>query len=317
MACLSPLTNKFPALIHAEIFTQSNRGMWDITIKFPIALSGKNLLAGYTIDITDRKKAEKENNDLQAQLLYSEKLAALGTLSAGVGHEILNPLAIIKGFSNRLAKKLRIADPKEDVDKIWNAIARSVVRIENIINGLTIHARVDNDTIEAVDVNETINEVLSFILSLKHGDLIEIHQNLTAVNSIARGNKGKFHQVMFNIIKNAFDALEVRPSGRQIIIETLSAGENVIIHVSDNGSGIPRDAISRIFEPFFTTKVVGKGTGLGLSISKTIIEKFGGTITVSSDVGVGTKFTITLPRMNTQTEQIHPFIVDKLFNETN
>ena len=251
-------------------------------------------LLGISEDITERKKAAQEKKNLQDQLFHSEKLASIGTIAAGVAHEINNPLAIIKGTVGNLARRITSVDDGKRIKTINHAIDRVV----SIVNGLRAYARVDTDRMEAIDINKVIIDTIPLVNDIVRSAGITICQNLDPDVPHVRGNIGKIQQVIINLLNNASDALKERPTDRQINIETLHPdGETVTLRISDNGPGIPAAILGKILDPFFTTKEVGKGTGLGLSISSSIIESFGGTFSVSSVYGEGASFHITLPRM--------------------
>ena len=249
------------------------------------------------IDLTDRKRAEREKRDLQAQLLHSEKLASIGTMAAGVAHEINNPLAIVSGFTDLLGGRLQAFDPKF-ADRTLTAIHNSINRIVSIVNGLRTYARSDTDHVEAIDINKVIIETIPLVQDIAKSNGIAIRQNLATGATHVRGNIGKIQQVLINLLNNARDALLERPTDRQVTIETIPDEENVTIILSDNGPGIPEAILGRILDPFFTTKEAGKGTGLGLSITSSIIKSFGGSLKVSSKQGEGATFHIRLQRMS-------------------
>ena len=251
-------------------------------------------LLGISEDITERKNAEKEKNELQTQLFYAEKLAAIGTLVAGIAHEISNPLAIVRGYSHILGKKLKEIDP-ENHDMTATTINNAIDRIVIIINGLRTYVSADTVHMEVLDINKVIFETISLVQETLKETGIEIRHNLAKDLPHVRCNVGKIQQVLINLLNNAIDALKQLPEGRRISIETLVKEEDVIILLSDNGPGVPEDILGKIMDPFFTTKEVGKGTGLGLSVSSAIIESLGGTFKVSSKVGEGATFHITLP----------------------
>lgn len=267
----------------------------------PVRNSSNEIYAGMVIsqNVTSLKQTEREKNELQTQLFHTEKLASIGAVVAGVAHEINNPLAIIKGFSSILAKKLKEVSPIDD-GKILHTIDKSIDRIVAIVNGLRTYARSDTDHLESIDINKVIVETIPLVHEIAKKDGIDIRLNLAPDLLYVNGNIGKFQQVLINLVNNARDALHQRPSDRQIVIETFVKEGNVTILVSDNGPGIPEAILGRILEPFFTTKEVGKGTGLGLSISSAIVESFGGSFNVYSKEGEGATFLMTLSRMEQQ-----------------
>ena len=242
-------------------------------------------------EIAERKKAEKEKTDMQKQIFQTSKLASIGELAAGVGHEINNPLAIIFGYMEKISNKYRkeIPDLIEPIDIVLN----STERIKKIVDGLRTFARMDTEHIQTVNVHKTINDSISLIETIYKQENIIIENLYKADKSEIKGNIGKLQQVIMNLFSNAKDALSQR--GGTIKIETRNKRNKVILKFSDDGVGIKKEDLDRIFDTFFTTKEVGKGTGLGLGISHSIIEGMNGKIEVDSEYGIGTEFTITLP----------------------
>ncbi|MBF0313293.1 MAG: PAS domain S-box protein [Oligoflexia bacterium] len=251
-------------------------------------------------NITKLKNYEKERSEIQAKLFYTEKLAAIGTLAAGVAHEINNPLTIIIGNADIIENRYRLLDENSSI-KSFHAIQNAIERITAVINGLRAYAIPDSDQTEKVNIHELIKETLHFLEGIYRRDNMAIETQLTASNHFVQANKGKIHQVLLNLLVNAKDAIEDKRSKEptyagRIKIITADSNEHLQIEISDNGSGISPDIIPRLFDPFVTTKSPGKGTGLGLSICQTIIKSFSGTISVNSEKGVGTSFEILIPK---------------------
>ena len=271
-----------------------NSGEWrDVEMHAsPLQHQGKTMLFAIVNDVSERKRVERENQTIQAQLAHSAKLASIGTLAAGVAHEINNPLTILKGYSEILARRLSEVEPEGEALKIRDKMSEGIDRISAIVGSLRTYARSDTEHVEAVELNKVITDTLTFVQQVARKANVEILQQLSAQNPSVRGNIGKIQQVLINLITNACDALESRPSDRQIIIETVVEGEGTTLYVSDNGCGIKKSHLRQVFDPFFTTKPVGKGTGLGLSISRSIIESLGGSFQVSSKEGEGCTFRI-------------------------
>jgi signal transduction histidine kinase len=265
------------------------------------------------------RKAELER--LQAQIVHSEKMAGLGQLAAGVAHELNNPagfiygnMELIGGYLGRLELVLSIYErtalspseaaelelTKEEIG--YDALLpdlRSMIadcvegaeRIRDIVKNLRLFSRLDDAECTRIDLHESIDSTIR-LLSRYYGGgkirLIRDYGDLPLVNCFA----GQLTQVWTNLLVNAAQAIN---GDGEVKISTTSAGESVVIRISDNGSGIDPAHLSKIFDPFFTTKSVGEGTGLGLSISYGIIERHGGTITAESVVGAGTTFRVSIP----------------------
>ena len=244
------------------------------------------------------EEADKEKRILDDQLIQSQKLASVGELSAGVAHEINNPLAIIgqeTGWMQDLLKRDRLKgfEEMEDFRDSLREISEQVGRGKEITHKLLSFARKTESVIKDVNINELVEEVIHMAEREATLSNIEIarqyHDRLPLIHS----DPSQLRQVFLNLINNARDAIK---RGGVIRIETaIGEGDSIEIRVSDSGPGIPKDNLTKVFDPFFTTKPAGKGTGLGLSICHGIIEKLGGDITVSSEVGKGTTFTINLP----------------------
>jgi PAS domain S-box-containing protein len=228
---------------------------------------------------------------LEEQLQISEKMASIGLLAAGVAHEVNTPLTGISSFTQML---LQNAEPDDPTTKVLEKIERQTFRAARIVNGLLNLARPAQVDAGPIDVNAVINDVLSLLEhQLKNGS-IQVRKELAGPGLIVQAIEYKLQQVFLNLFLNARDAM---PRGGWLTIATSLQpdGRAAIIGVSDTGSGIPPDQLSRIYDPFFTTKAIGKGTGLGLSITYGIVQEHDGTITCESAIGKGTTFTLTLP----------------------
>jgi two-component system NtrC family sensor kinase len=238
-----------------------------------------------TIDL--RQKLEES----QAQLLQAEKIASLGRLSAGVAHEINNPLAGILIYAELLQREMEPASKgREHVGEIIN----QTMRCQQIVNRLLEFSRQSMVQRTLVDLNTVVDRVVELILHQALFHDIQVVRNLDPDLPQFMGDPGQLQQVLTNLLINAADALQ----GQGTITITTRPGperEGVVLTFADTGPGIPAYIRDRIFEPFFTTKPVGKGTGLGLSIVYSVIQRHGGTIEVDSRPGVGTTFTIRLP----------------------
>ncbi|MDP2156753.1 MAG: ATP-binding protein [Nitrospirota bacterium] len=235
-------------------------------------------------------------HEKQRQLVEAEKLASLGTLAAGVAHEINNPLAIINEKAGLMQDIMELSKNVPRKDKYLDIIAsilESVNRCRTITHRLLGFARGTETTIEIFDISTAVNDVIGFLGQEITAKKIRIQRFLDPHLPAVASDKAQLQQVLLNIIKNAIDAVE---EGGVIIVSSLVDGDDAVkVVIADNGPGIPEDRIKRIFEPFFTTKEKGKGTGLGLSITYGIVRRLGGEITVESEVGRGTSFRIRIP----------------------
>lgn len=231
----------------------------------------------------------------QAQLIQSGKLAAVGTLAAGVAHELNQPLMIIRGYAQELLKDRRIADHeiREDLQRIEAQTTRMVA----IITRLRDFSRESKGHRRVTDLNQLVRDTLTFLSrQLKTRDITVLQELDPALPSVWT-DPLQIEQVLLNLLTNAGDAMETEGRGVITIRTELAPNNRVALSVTDTGPGIPADVQPRIFDPFFTTKEVGKGTGLGLSICHGIVEEHGGHLTVESPVvdGRGTRLTMSLP----------------------
>jgi signal transduction histidine kinase len=249
----------------------------------------------------EKQNLEELNRELQSaqlQLIQSEKMASLGQLTAGIAHEINNPLSfvinnhfLISDIAGSL-KGSQIPDPEklEDLGLLVSKSRNGLGRIKNIVNNLRSFSRLDEGEDKLVDLNECIESTLG-ILEHLFKPPVYLDKKMGKIPMV-KGSGGKLNQVFMNLIVNGIDALEGEGT---ITLETFEEDGSVKAVIRDNGAGIPQEIQNRIFDPFFTTKEVGKGTGLGLSISYGIIEKHGGKIRMESSEGEGTAFYLSLP----------------------
>lgn len=247
-------------------------------------------------DITKRVIAEEEYNYQKAMALHQAKLASIGELAAGVGHEINNPLAIMKGYIGAMERKsLKGELSFEEIKGYINKLDIAADRITNIVKGLRNFSRADGDE-EHFDPIAAINESYNMVKEIYKNEGIFISTKLDyEENQInLSGNRGKFQQILMNLLTNAKDALSESKT-KEIKIFAKSENQKIIIGVSDSGHGIPNHIREKIFDPFFTTKDVNKGTGIGLSLVHKFIKEMNGSITIESEPENGTTFIIKLP----------------------
>lgn len=231
--------------------------------------------------------AERE---MELRIIQSEKLAALGQVIAGVAHELNNPLAAIKGFSELLLKNAADSDMRDMADKI----SKSAERASSIVQDLLVFSRAPKLEKTHVNIKYMLNETLDLISEALNTN--KIIASVDAADDIVMPlDNAQMERVLLNLVTNAIHALRDSGKGDRILLKGYKENDRVVIEVSDNGPGIPEDVIQKIFEPFFTTKRFGKGTGLGLSICYNIVKAHGGDITVKSKEGEGTTFVIELP----------------------
>ena len=284
-------------------------------------------VAVFASDISERTKAEEAMREMQSQLMQQDKLATIGQLAAGVAHEINNPMGFVGSNMTTLAKYIEkynsyIAAVEqelcssssgvlpEQIQKIRNKLKLDYIirdisglvdennegidRVRRIVQDLRTFSRADSSAVDSADLNSCIDSTINIVineikyaaeLKREYGDLPMVPCNSQQIN-----------QVFMNLLMNASHAIQAKGEEiGEIVIRTWSDQDNAFISVSDTGCGIEPDNWRKIFDAFYTTKEIGKGTGLGLSISSGIIRKHGGEIRLSSEVGVGSTFTVRLP----------------------
>ncbi|MFZ0931134.1 MAG: ATP-binding protein [Syntrophobacteraceae bacterium] len=259
-----------------------------------IPLNGGGGQADYALaiarDITDRK-------DIEQQLINTEKLASLGTMAAGVAHEINNPIGIMLGFVDLLLEKM---DPGSMAYNDLKTVERHGLHCKSIVERLLSFARIREEHEERCDLNANIESIVSVVKHTLDMNNIELILSLCPDLPPVKGDSTGLQQVFLNLINNAVQAMDGKGALR---IETRpgSSGREVEASVMDTGSGIKTEYLGKIFDPFFTTKKVGEGTGLGLSVSYGIITRFGGRIECRSlseeeaPGASGTTFKVVLP----------------------
>jgi two-component system NtrC family sensor kinase len=240
----------------------------------------------------DLKSRDTEIDAAKSRLIQSEKMSAFGQMSAGIAHEVKNPLAGILGYAQMSKKKLQADSP---VFPYLDIIEKETVRCKEIVENLMKFARQEKALMMRIDINKTIKDSIRLVehqIGISGIKLTQIFA-LDGAPIWIKGNANQIQQVMMNLILNAQQAMENKGT---ITVSTHFSLESqkVLIMISDTGPGMTEEVKARIFEPFFTTKGVGKGTGLGLAVSIGIVKDHGGTIDVDSMVGKGTTFTITL-----------------------
>ncbi len=227
----------------------------------------------------------------------AEKLAAIGRLAAGVVHEINNPLATISACSESLEARVTegVFGESADVDDLreyLGLIRSEAFRCKSITNGLLDFSRGRTGNRFSTDISEVLKSSARLVAHQKRGENIEIKIELESEMPPVEADEGQIQQAVIALATNAIDAM---PTGGTLTFSAFSQSSRIVIEIKDTGIGIAVEEVSKIFEPFYTTKEVGKGTGLGLAVCYGIITEHGGRLSVRSNIGVGTTFSIFLP----------------------
>jgi PAS domain S-box-containing protein len=232
----------------------------------------------------------------QEQLMTSDRMASIGILAAGVGHEINNPLAA--ALMNLELIKLTLHERRDDgldgVREMLNDAVEGAERVKAIVKDLRIFARHEDVEVGAVNLDRVLDSALRMASNeIRHRARLEC---MYAGMPLVHGSESRLGQVFLNLIVNAAQAIEPGDAGRNVVTVTAAATPStVVVSISDTGAGIPPHILARLFTPFVTSKPVGVGTGLGLAICQRIVTGFGGDISVTTEVGKGTTFRVTLP----------------------
>jgi two-component system cell cycle sensor histidine kinase/response regulator CckA len=284
-------------------------GRFYSTIKFPIVIDGKpRYLAGYTADITERKRSAEEKARLEDLLRQSQKVEAIGRLAGGVAHDFNNITAIVLGYAEMLLESQAPGDPSRKwTEQILEAGRRSAA----LTRQLLAFSRKQTLQPMVLELNALLRN-LEKMLGRVIGEDIELRLELSADSGLVTADPGQIEQLVLNLVFNARDAM---PQGGRLTIETAAVefdktyargresvvpGKYVMLAVTDTGCGMDKETMARLFEPFFTTKERGKGTGLGLATAHGIVKQSGGQIWAYSEPGLGTSFKIYLPWTDAQ-----------------
>ncbi|MFN3513831.1 MAG: PAS domain S-box protein [Phenylobacterium sp.] len=266
-----------------------------LMVRFPVrGVEGQiTHIGGYLVDITSLKHAEAELTRSREALHQSEKLNALGSLLAGVSHELNNPLSVVVGQSLMLEEA--VTDPQSAERAAM--IRRAAERCSRIVQTFLAMARQKPPARTALDLNQTVSMALELAeYGLRTGD-VEVRRDLAAGLPPADADPDQISQVVINLVLNAQQALQASEGARVLTVRTRHdpGAAAVVVEVSDNGPGVAPEIRSRIFEPFYTTKPQGQGTGVGLSFSLGVVEAHGGRLELVTGEGRGATFRLTLP----------------------
>ncbi len=268
----------------------------------------RELVYAVARDITEQKhterrleEAQKLQKKLQRQLIFADRMASVGTLAAGVAHEINNPLAYVRANLHMIIGRLQklrpdnAGAPWEELDELVRDAKEGAGRIEKIVRGLKTFSRTEEQRFDVVDVRDVLDESLDMTANeLRHrARLVKDYGEVPSVEA----DEARLEQVFVNLLVNAAQAIaDGRAAANEVRVRTATdAAGRAVVEVSDTGCGIASADLSHIFDPFFTTKPVGVGTGLGLFVCHNIVTGMGGEISVTSAAGQGTTFRMVLP----------------------
>ena len=326
---ISLLREKKTSIVVEHVYTDENGNIKYREVHAHPVFDGEGRLVQmveYLLDITERKKAQEDLKTAHAQMLQQEKMASIGVLSAGVAHEINNPVGFIssnlgslKKYVQRLIeylnmvapagkaaekeekrpdfaelrKKLKIDYISADIFDLIDESLEGTERVAKIVRDLKSFSRVDESEQKEADINECLDSTLNIVWNeLKYKT--EVHKEYGDLPTITCFPQ-KLNQVFMNLLINAAQAIETKGV---VTIKTWTEDGDIKVSIADTGCGIPEEKLNSIFEPFFTTKDVGEGTGLVLSITYDIVKAHHGDISVESKVGEGTVFTVSLPMIS-------------------
>ena len=246
------------------------------------------MVSNQIASLIERKEKELINQQLQEQLLHADRLATVGQLSAGVAHEINEPLGAILGFSQLIQKETKEASTEKDLEKI----IKSALHAREVIRKLLLFSRQTTPEIKAENINKVIEDGLFFLESRLVKNGVQLRKNLRSNLPNVIIDAGQVHQMLVNLTVNSMQAM---PDGGVLTIETDWVDDCIEIRIIDTGIGMNQEVLDKLFLPFFTTKDINEGTGLGLSVVHGIVTSHGGEINVDSQPGKGTGMTIRLP----------------------
>ncbi len=262
----------------------------------PEILATRLLIAERAIEDSARRAGERQ--DMESRLAFADRMASVGTLTAGVAHELNNPLMYVLSNLRLTREEIEALDETEWSERVKQQLDEAIhgaLRMQDIVRDLKIFSRVDDDPRGNVDVRMVLESSINICWNeIRHKAGLERDFGPTPAVHV---NESRLGQVFLNLLINASQAMPDREvSSNRITVRTGTDAKGwAVVEVADNGTGIEPERINRVFEPFFTTKAISEGTGLGLSICRNIVRDAGGTIEVESEPGRGTRFVVKLP----------------------
>jgi two-component system C4-dicarboxylate transport sensor histidine kinase DctB len=251
-------------------------------------------------EVTEHRRTENELRQTQSELVQASKLAALGQMSAGLSHELNQPLAAIRSYADN-ARKFMERERYETANANLGLIVELTERMARIIRHLRTYARKEPTTVRPTHVLRAIEDSITLLARRIEASGARVEVDVPAPDAQAIAGEVRLQQVMVNLISNALDAM-AGSAEKQLTIRVVEIADAVVITVADTGPGIPHESMSSVFDPFFTTKEVGAGLGLGLSITYGIVKQFGGTIGARNAERGGAVFEVRLLPARIQAE---------------
>ncbi|WP_300673471.1 ATP-binding protein [Desulfoluna sp.] len=289
-----------------DALARSMRAIAQGDLDYAVPKAGEDEIGQMAEALRVFKDTAEARRKAQSELVQAGKLAALGQLTAGISHELTQPLSAIRYYLHNarlLLERGRVDTHTENLTRIGDLVER----MAKMITHLKTFARWPSEALVPVTVAPVIDHALSlFAGKIKGGGIQVVYEDKMPTVRVC-AEEIRLEQVLINLIGNAVDAvMEMPPSDRRLSLEILDQSHSVEICVTDSGPGIPPESIESIFDPFYTTKEVGKGLGLGLSISYNIVKDFKGTLTAHTPAEGGTRFTLTLPNTDREPQQKRP-----------
>jgi signal transduction histidine kinase len=277
-----------------QIFEKSTRAMHNLLVTFDARLRRHNDIV--VDQFLKMKEHIRELENSHKRLLLSDKMASIGLLTAGIAHEINNPLFVITGYLDVLNESIQAGEVSaEELRGIADKLGTASKSIVKLVSGIKTYARIEETDPVPIDLNSAIQGSLDLVSFLYRQDNIELKNGLSQGSPMILGNIGKLQQVLMNLLSNAQDAMELSHT-KIISVDTHEETDKVVVAVADTGCGIESENVKYVFSRSYTTKPVGKGSGMGLDLVRKMVEEMNGTIEVESEVSKGTTFRIIFPR---------------------
>jgi PAS domain S-box-containing protein len=300
------ITGGRPKMLGRRVNTEGLRASGEV---FPIELTvtevkaeGRRLFAAHVRDLTQLRAAEREVARQREALYQSEKLNALGSLLAGVAHEMNNPLSVVVGRAMMLEEAVADAAVADQVRRLREAAERCA-KISRTFLAIARHAP---GKVAPVPVERPVRAALELNAYAFKASGVQVELTVPSPAACVMGDEDQLVQVLSNLLVNAEHALRAVPPPRRAAVAVRAVGDRVEVVVEDNGPGIPAANAGRVFDPFYTTKPVGMGTGVGLSVSRGMVTAMGGTIELDPRPGEGARFTVSLVAAEPSAESVAP-----------